>query len=352
MRKSVTTVCAWIIILLLLSQAAFAGSTLDYGQLTGTPADGTVTYIAYLTETNGAEILTEDGYNAGIGTDQGYRSGYWWLAVASFDTENHGDEVQIEFTGIGAQTGKSGSSTFIWDGENGFTGHGIVAFGVTSNPATPTNLDATPGSAPGTVDLTWTDNTGGLATYRLYRSTLASGTTPPNDASNGHYYRVATFTYQCSSGTCTGQDTAPVQGIRNWYIVVAEQESLSGHSSEDYAEPIPTAVDLASFLARPDGNSILVEWETATEVDALGFNLYRAQDPGGETLLLNDELIPAKQPGSPIGSQYQFVDRPVEPGTPYYYWLDCVHIDGSTARYGPVNAVLGQYRLYLPVIVK
>lgn len=350
MRKSTTAVTAWIVILLVVSQVAFAGSTLDYGQLTGIPAAGTITYIAYLTETNGDEILTEDGYNAALGTDQGYQSTYWWLAVANFDTENNGDEVQIYFTGVGAQAGKAGNLTFSWDGANGFTSHGTVAFGATSNPATPTNLDAQAGSVAGAIDLTWIDNTGGTAIYRLYRSTLASGTTPPNNTSNGHYYRVTTFTYQCSSGTCTGRDTAPEQGKTNWYVVVAEG-SLSGHSNEDYAVP-PTAVDLASFLARPDGDRILVEWETVTEVDALGFNLYRAEDPEGEKLLLNAELIPCQAPGSPTGAFYQFQDDSVTTGVTYYYWLEGVDIYGESTFHGPASATLAGYRLYLPLIVR
>lgn len=351
MKKSVIVAFAGIVIFLVLHQTVFAGSTLDYGQLTGTPDNGTVTYIAYLSKTNGDEIITEDGYNAGTGTDQGYQSGYWWLAVANFDTETHGDQVQIYFTGIGAQTGKSGNLTFNWDGVNGFTSHGTVAFGASSNPAMPTNLDASPGSVAGTIDLTWDDNTGGTSTYRLYRSTQASGTTPPNNASNGHYYRVTTFDYQCSGGVCSGQDTTPEQGKTNWYIVVAEG-SLSGHSNEDYAEPTPTAVALASLTARPDEKNILIEWETATEIDALGFNLYRGQDPEERGSLLNVELIPCQVPGSLMGASYQFEDNSALKEVIYFYWLESVDVYGKITSYGPVSAVLSRYRLYLSLIVR
>jgi len=37
---------------------------------------------------------------------------------------------------------------------------------------------------------------------------------------------------------------------------------------------IPTAVDLAAFTATGQKDGILLEWETATEVDNLGFTLY------------------------------------------------------------------------------
>ena len=115
MRKLATAITVCIVIMLVVNQVAFAGSTLDYGQLAGTPVNDTVTYVTYLTKTGGDEILTEDGYNAGSGIDQGYQSGYWWLAAVNFDTENHGDEVRILFTGIAEQSGKAGNLTFIFN---------------------------------------------------------------------------------------------------------------------------------------------------------------------------------------------------------------------------------------------
>ncbi|HUW94797.1 MAG TPA: hypothetical protein VMW58_03350 [Anaerolineae bacterium] len=311
-----------------------------------------MTYIAYLSETNGDEIVTEDGYNAGSGTDQGYQSGFWLLAVVNFDTENDGDEVQIYVTGIGAETGKAGSLIFIWDGTSGFTNHGTVPFGSSSNPATPANLAATPTGTQGTIRLTWTDNTGGTATYRLYGSTQASGA--GNGASNGHYYRITPFNYQCSAGACVGQDTTAVPGM-NWYIVVADG-SLSGHSNEASADGSQvTGVVLSSFAVTPRENEILIEWETASERDNLGFNLYRAESAegtgSGAYVQLNKDLIPGT--GNPIqGGSYSFVDQHVAVGVHYYYWLEDVEVGGLTTLHGPVSAVPQGYRLYLPVVVR
>ena len=80
----------------------------------------------------------------------------------------------------------------------------------------------------------------------------------------------------------------------------------------------PTAMYIASFTAVPIVKGVLLEWETATEIDNLGFNLYRADDPVGELLRLNEVLIPSQMPGSSIGVRYQFVDRLAEPGVTYY----------------------------------
>ena len=56
-------------------------------------------------------------------------------------------------------------------------------------------------------------------------------------------------------------------------------ESTSFGEIEDYnllSEEDPSAVTLVSFAAREADDKIVLQWETATEVDNVGFNLYRA----------------------------------------------------------------------------
>ena len=43
----------------------------------------------------------------------------------------------------------------------------------------------------------------------------------------------------------------------------------------------PTAVALASFDADAAGAAIVLDWETAAELDTLGFNVYRAESAAG-----------------------------------------------------------------------
>jgi hypothetical protein len=115
---------------------------------------------------------------------------------------------------------------------------------------------------------------------------------------------------------------------------------------------IPTAVTLASFSALPFGSTILVEWETASEVSTLGYNLYQAQDLEGERIRLNSDLILSQVPGSPAGTTYRFVDEMVVPGTTYYYWLEDVGVHGGGTLHGPVSATAGPYNSYLPLVYK
>jgi hypothetical protein len=99
--------------------------------------------------------------------------------------------------------------------------------------------------------------------------------------------------------------------------------------------PDPTAVELASFQAEAQGGNVLVSWETATELDNLGFNVYRSRSAGGERVRLNEWLIVSQNPGSTTGSSYQFVDRSAEPGTIYHYWLEDIDLDGMGTMNGP-----------------
>jgi len=109
---------------------------------------------------------------------------------------------------------------------------------------------------------------------------------------------------------------------------------------EDYRIDVrPLAVDLTSFTAKSRLNAIVVRWETASEIDNLGFNLYRSQRLEGPWNQINDRLIPSQvPPGSPAGAIYKFRDTEVEPGVVYYYLLEDVDTRGLTTSHGPVSA--------------
>ena len=99
--------------------------------------------------------------------------------------------------------------------------------------------------------------------------------------------------------------------------------------------PIPDAVELAFFGAEPQGRDVVVSWQTATEQDNLGFNLYRTDSAGNDRVQLNERLIPTQNLGSIVGSSYQFVDRSAEPETAYHYWLEDIDLNGVSGLNGP-----------------
>ena len=103
----------------------------------------------------------------------------------------------------------------------------------------------------------------------------------------------------------------------------------------------PTAVTLSGLSTSRTDEGMKVEWQTATEIDNLGFNVYRATSADGEWAKLNGALIPAQAPGSPEGGAYRFMDRTVRQGATYYYWLEDVDIYGHATYHGPITARVG-----------
>ena len=102
--------------------------------------------------------------------------------------------------------------------------------------------------------------------------------------------------------------------------------------------PDPLVIDLISFTAvRSDGgNSILVEWETATEVLNAGFYLYRSERKEGLYVKLTDTLIPGE--GSDTqGACYLYEDVDVDATTRYWYKLEDIDTYGIISTvHGPV----------------
>ncbi len=119
----------------------------------------------------------------------------------------------------------------------------------------------------------------------------------------------------------------------------------------DNSACIPTAVRIASFSARPQGKGVLVEWQTASESDVLGFNVLRSEAPDGDFVAVNEELIFATKSGSGGGAAYAYRDEQVAGGKTYYYALEIVKLDGRRERYGLAQVTVASRWLYLPVVM-
>jgi hypothetical protein len=98
-----------------------------------------------------------------------------------------------------------------------------------------------------------------------------------------------------------------------------------------------TAVELLSFEARGLDGSVELEWETGSELDNLGFHLYRSMSSTGPYERVTASLIPGLG-SSPEGARYRYVDGGLENGQTYYYELEDVETTGRTERHGPVSA--------------
>lgn len=103
------------------------------------------------------------------------------------------------------------------------------------------------------------------------------------------------------------------------------------------SDTTPAAVDVAFFHASSEGHFVRLSWETFSEEDALGFNVYRAEGLEGPRVKLNSSTIAARFPGSYMGAAYELVDNTARPRITHYYWLEAVDSGLGSVEYGPAS---------------
>ncbi len=87
-------------------------------------------------------------------------------------------------------------------------------------------------------------------------------------------------------------------------------------------------VELAYVGAEPEDGGILVGWSFEGEMPS-GVRVLREVD--GDISPLHADTLP--------GSARRYLDRDVEPGGSYVYWLEVTEADGTVSRFGPTEAV-------------
>ena len=99
-----------------------------------------------------------------------------------------------------------------------------------------------------------------------------------------------------------------------------------------------TAVKLVSFTAAAGDQAVDLAWRTGSEVDNLGFHLYRSPSDQGPWTRLTSSLVPG-QGFSPMGASYSWRDTGLANGTRYFYRLEDVDTRSVSTFHGPVSAV-------------
>ena len=139
-----------------------------------------------------------------------------------------------------------------------------------------------------------------------------------------------------ASGSYT---TTPVEAFIKTDILLFQYcgEINLNNQTFDFAVPLPTAVELVSFEAESAGGAVELRWETASELQNLGFHLYRSTSEEGPYRRITAAPIPGLG-SSPMGALYRHLDADVTDGVTYYYELEDIETTGRTERHGPVSA--------------
>jgi len=80
-------------------------------------------------------------------------------------------------------------------------------------------------------------------------------------------------------------------------------------------------------------SKVEIAWETATEQQTAGFNIYRSNNPDSDFVLINKNKLIDSQGSSVSGARYKFIDENVVPGETYYYILEELEYDSTKNRY-------------------
>jgi len=99
----------------------------------------------------------------------------------------------------------------------------------------------------------------------------------------------------------------------------------------------PTAVTLMGLTATWRGSSILIEWETSSEIDTLGFQISRSSSARGPFARITGSMVPGHL-ASLRSQRYRYEDVNVLRGRPHCYKLESIDLLGESTLYGPVCA--------------
>jgi hypothetical protein len=104
---------------------------------------------------------------------------------------------------------------------------------------------------------------------------------------------------------------------------------------------VPVPVNLSSLAATADNDMVTLRWTTGSEIENLGYYVYRSLMEDGMYEKLTASLIEGA--GSSRTTQfYQFIDQDVEEGRSYFYKLEQINLDGSKVVYGPITATVAK----------
>ncbi len=115
------------------------------------------------------------------------------------------------------------------------------------------------------------------------------------------------------------------------------QSDISANGT--YTNPVDTSlpVELFSFTASAGTSVITIRWTTQSEINNLGFNVYRSETAEGPYQKINTDIIKGSG-NSTEQHSYVFVDDRLVGSEKYYYKLEDIDLSGKSRFHGPIEA--------------
>jgi len=116
--------------------------------------------------------------------------------------------------------------------------------------------------------------------------------------------------------------------------------------ADEFSGDTSLPVELASFKASTLNDEVILEWVTESEVNNVGFELWKSEHDDGDYELLTSYRENPKLEGqgnSPVRHIYQFLDLDVALGNTYFYKLTDVDITGVKTFHAPISVRVGRF---------
>ncbi len=96
-------------------------------------------------------------------------------------------------------------------------------------------------------------------------------------------------------------------------------------------------VSLVSFGATPYDSSASLDWVTGSELDHVGFHVFRSTNSTSGYVQVNSEIIRNNFESASHQGTYRFIDTDLANETTYYYKIQDVAANGNKVMHGPVS---------------
>ncbi len=102
-------------------------------------------------------------------------------------------------------------------------------------------------------------------------------------------------------------------------------------------QDFPLPVEMTAFSATRDADQVTLTWRTESELNNLGFNIYRSEQEEEGYTRMNEDLIRG-QGTTTAAHDYSYIDDDIESDKDYWYTVETISTDGLSTFYGPVHA--------------
>jgi len=145
--------------------------------------------------------------------------------------------------------------------------------------------------------------------------------------------------YKILSSTGCGSQSMDFSGwFGDWYDTVATFDP-SGKISQTGCNltfgAASTAVSLIAFTATAYNGAVDLRWETGSELDHFGFNVYRKKSGTDDLVQINSAMV-RNYNGASVGhGLYRYVDFDADNGSEYEYYIEDYASNGTKKMHGP-----------------